>query len=162
MMQARYKPPYTPLQALQHGAFEVAGLGDREDLRVVEGLAAPLAHPHRAPGVGSGGPQGLLHSLARKLVGAGAGDEHTAAFEKFHGMEVYLPVGVGADRAREFPLSLGKGGCKTEWIQDNGIVPLSPIGPLPQEIEGVSPREGDVREAVQLGVGAGGFESLAT
>jgi hypothetical protein len=90
------------------------------------------------------------------LVGAGAGDEHTAAFEKFHGTEVYLLV--GANRAREFPLSLGKGG----WIQDNGIVPLSPIGPLPQEIEGVSPREGDAREAVQLGVRAGGFESLAT
>jgi len=38
------------LQALQHGALEVAGLGDGEDLRVVEEASGLLAspRPHRA------------------------------------------------------------------------------------------------------------------
>ncbi len=41
--------------ALQHGALEVAGLGDGQDLRMVTSLTAPLSYPHRSPYVRRGG-----------------------------------------------------------------------------------------------------------
>ena len=41
--------------ALKHGALEVAGLGDGQDLRMVTSLTAPLSYPHRSPYVRRGG-----------------------------------------------------------------------------------------------------------
>ena len=59
---------YSLRYPLQHGALEVAGLWDRQDLRVVGGLPPPLPHPQHPRGVPGRGAQGVFEKLPREVV----------------------------------------------------------------------------------------------
>src|SRR6266540_1506524 len=73
-------------------AFQIAGLRNRHDLGMVQGLAQALAHDKLAPGIAGCLLHYALETQALDVVGTGKRHQHTARAEELEGAQVNFLV----------------------------------------------------------------------